>query len=566
MTDAQKAICVAWVKAHAHKWQVLNRAKWTYRFHEKTLVRYVDVMQMREDEVPLILDYLASDDCIATLSLYDQSVSAEWKPTRAWLEMTKVSSGAVHAVRLYHGLQTDPEADKDGPYLMEDGCVYKVWMTYYWRQPSVIEVPESTSGISYKLTGISRDQENGLYSYALEKRERVQQDVEEYFTSKSLYKDTTEEYHLGVRKDDIESTGHQASVGDGVLVHRKITKNSDCTSDVHNTTEIERPVSSASRTVSKTLQGTTVRIESRNQASPLSESGLSIGDSVTNSKTDGGLYNTVITTAGNDPAGKIAENCSQDYYTHRHSETDNVSEMAEVEHPFEVGQIVTQSSSLNSNGTANVTTNTNTAKPTIYKYHWNDANGRHYVVKYTNQPNDGTQYVPSFGYGIHVNDSVTEYGLHSGVVEWRDYPGGGGRAKHGYSFVKNGPAFKIYQFKDNPRGFRYCRSAKINLKWFRGDAYTEYVNAAISANPGRFSDITVGDIGDGDSEQTYPSGYLRVQLVGSPYSDSDGNLKCEWKGIYMTEWSGWTACTHDEHEDRNVGEWFTFQMMNDMLK
>ena len=551
MTDADKAICVAWVKAHAHKWQVLSRGHWKYKFHEKTLVRYVDVMQMREDEVPLILEYLASDECAETLSLYDQTVDPVWKPTRAWLEVTNKAIGNVRAVRIYHGLQTDPEADADGPYMLEDGCVYKVYMTYYWRQPDVIDVPASTSGVSYRITGISRDQENGLYSYALEKRVRVQQDVEEYFTSKSLYKDTTEEYHLGVRKDDIEDTGKQASVGDGVLVHRKISKNSDCTSDVHNTTEFERPVASSSRHVSKTLQGTTVTIQSRNQSQPLPESGLNVGDSVSYTKTEGGLYNTSITTAGNDPAGKISENCSQDYYTHRHGETDNVLEMQEVEHPFEVGKVVTQSSSKNPNGTANVTTNTNTAKPTIQKYHWDDDRGRHYVVKYTNQPHDGTSYVPAFGYTVSLNDSVTEYGLHSGSVTWCDQPQGRSKAKQGYSFIKNGPRFVVWQYRKALRGWKWCRSAYIHLKWFRGDAYTEYVNAAISAIPSRFN----------DTGKEYPEGYLKVKLVHGPYADSDGNLKCEWKGVYMSKWSPWSPCTHTHVNDES----FTLSLMNDML-
>ena len=91
MTEADKAFCISWIKAHARKWQVLNRSQWKYQFHEKTLVRFVEEVQLREDEIPLLLEYLASDECIPTLCLYDQTISSEWKPTRAWLELSNKS-------------------------------------------------------------------------------------------------------------------------------------------------------------------------------------------------------------------------------------------------------------------------------------------------------------------------------------------------------------------------------------------------------------------------------------------------------------------------------------------
>lgn len=669
MTEQEKAICVAWVKAHAHKWQVLNRARWKYQFHEKTLVRFVDAVQMREDEIPLILDYLASDDCIETLSLYDQAVDKSWKPTRAWLELSNRSAGNVYQVRLYHGLQTAVEGIADGPYLVEDGCVYKVSFTYYWKQAEVIPVPPSESGISYRITGINRDQDTGLYTYALEKRERVQQDVAEYFTSKSVYKDTTEEYHLGVRKDDVESTGKQASVANGVLVHRKITKNSDCTSDVHNTTEIEvgapdcaenvsvsltgttkttthknmpekadtdnlgigesvqnsktpgglwdqvirtvvrnvrlwirgacsktifkhthsetivqgedpgfnhvvaakdgiiketnvsltsdgsyqvtdgtvfeLPVKNASRSAQMTLQGLTVKVENKNQPEPLSENGLKIGQSVSNTKTPGGLYDTVEVSAGVEPAGKISENCRQDYYVHRHSETENVSEPKEVEHPFEVGTIVSVNNSLNPNGTSNVTTTTDTAKPTIFRYHWRDDNGTHYVVKYTNQPTDGTIYLPAGCDQASVNDHVTEYGLHSGSVSWSDLKYKWRKAQTEYSFIKHGDKIDWYEIKENARKMLFYRVSRISFVWYRGDNYSEFVEEKIKCSKNMaiiMSDHTLpdSDIGGMDKPE-----YIAVNLISGPWDDSSGTLKCEWCGIRYSGPSRWAICTPD---------------------
>ena len=84
LNDDQKALCAAWVSAPNRKWQTLNRSQWKYQFREKTLVRYVEEAKMDEDIVPLLLEYLTSDDCKATIPLYGQAVGAAWTPTRAW--------------------------------------------------------------------------------------------------------------------------------------------------------------------------------------------------------------------------------------------------------------------------------------------------------------------------------------------------------------------------------------------------------------------------------------------------------------------------------------------------
>lgn len=241
MTSEEKAFCESWVKAHAHKWQVLNRAQWKYQFRGKAMVRYVDEVQMRENEVRLLLEYLSSDDCVATLSTYDQSLGSEWKPIKAWYEIANKSVGAVHGVRLYHGLRTDVVDGEDGPYVIEDGCAYKVSITYHWDEATAPEVPASTSGVSYRIGGISRDPDTGFYTYSIETRERVQQDIAKYLTSETAFVKTYEETHFGVRQNEVPTTGEQAGVSDGRLVSRRVSKNSDCTSDVHNTTHDAKP-------------------------------------------------------------------------------------------------------------------------------------------------------------------------------------------------------------------------------------------------------------------------------------------------------------------------------------
>lgn len=325
MTEAERSVCVAWVRAHAHTWQVLNRAQWNYRFRGKALVRYVEEAQMRESEVRLLLEYLSSDECIATLSLYDQSVSADWKPIRAWFEMSNKSVGSVRAVRLYHGLRTDPEGEADGPYVVEDGCAYRVSLTYYWSVPEIAECPKSESGVGYRIVNLTRDQETGLYTYAVERRERVRQDIAEYVSSETSFATTKDEQHLGVRAEDVAETGKAASAGGGTMVRRKLTKNADCTTDVANETVVERPVAGAVTGAKRTLRGTVRTTVDRNQASPAPTSGLGVGDEVRSEMTPGGLYDVTRTSRTSESAGRIAESCRKTAFGHSHETLDNVA-------------------------------------------------------------------------------------------------------------------------------------------------------------------------------------------------------------------------------------------------
>lgn len=364
MTEAEKKTCIAWVRAHAHTWQVLNRAQWNYRFRGKALVRYVEEAQMRESEVRLLLEYLSSDECIATLSLYDQSVSADWKPIRAWFEMSNKSVGSVRAVRLYHGLRTDPEGEADGPYVVEDGCAYKVSLTYYWSVPEIVECPKSESGVGFRIVNLTRDQETGLYTYAVERRERVQQDIAEYVSSETSFATTKEEQHLGVKADKVAETGKAASAGGGTMVRRKLSKNADCTTDVQNETVVEKPVTGAVTGAKRTLRGTVRTTVDRNQSSPAPTSGLGIGDEVRSEKTPGGLYDVTRTSRTSESAGRIAESCRKTAFGHSHETLDNVAKKPSQTEAAEVGDGKTYSKSVRQTdeGTWDVTEKSDTEK------------------------------------------------------------------------------------------------------------------------------------------------------------------------------------------------------------
>lgn len=525
LSEAEIAKCAKWCTAPARKWQVLNRGMWKYQFHEKTLVRFVEEVKMDEEFCPLLLEYLVSDDCRSTLQLYGQTVDPAWTPVRAWYEISNKSVGSVHAIRLYHALALEPEAIGDGPYLVEDGCAYKVSLTYYWRQESVPQAPASESGISYRIINLSRDTENGLYSYAIEKRERVQQDIPEYVTGVTTTHETREEVHHGVR-GELDEGGKQASVGGGKIVRRKVTKNADCTHDVHNETVKELPLPKAERTARMTLNGLSVRVVNRNQSAPLPDP-TEVGKSVSNRRTDGGLYDTVETTEGAKPAGKTGEGCTRDKFTHRHSVTKNEKELQNPETVFTTGQIVHKSGHLTGNGTANNTTETVTAVPQIQRYHWGDGRGKHYVVKYRNQPSEINE-APSDADSVSLNDSVNAFGLHDGQCTYSYLAGRWKFSAKDYKFIKHGARQEYYDVKRRRRTRVWShRKWIIEPRRIRGDAFWDYLNELARANP----------------ERTTP-GTLGVKLI-ERYSDSDGNLLAEWVQVDLVQAEAWQVCDND---------------------
>ena len=336
LTAEEKQLCAEWLTEPARKWQVLNRSQWKYQFREKTLVRFVEEATMDESIVPLLLEYLTSDDCKSTIQLYGQAVSSEWAPTRAWYEISNKAVGNVKAVRLYHALSIEPENGEDGPYLIEDGCAYRVSWTNYWKRSSVQQVPQSTSGVSYHIVNLQRDPDTGLFSYSIEKRERVQQDIEEYLTRSTAFEDVSEEVHMGVRGDP-SLGGKQASVSNGKTVTRKVTKNADCTHDVHNTITQDKAAPGAVVTTEVGVRGTTVTTENRNMPAPASTEGLAPGESVRNQQTDSKLWNQTIRRLVRNVLVWLRGTCRKTIFDHSHSETTNVKDDPGFSHVEEAG-------------------------------------------------------------------------------------------------------------------------------------------------------------------------------------------------------------------------------------
>ena len=314
-------------------WQPAEGHNYRYRYATRTLTRFYEAASMQPDEVKLVVEYLRDQEIAAGdgISLLNRTVDfgEGWKAKDAWYQTTpgeKFANTDSTKIRVYQILFQAPE-DKsgDGPYIVENGCAYKSTHTFYWDVEELPTLPASSSGVEYAMKGVTRDGETGLFSCVVEKRERVQQDVADYVTQETVFEKRSEEQHIGVKADKVSSTGKAASVADGKIVTRKITKNADCTSDVANTTEVEKGVKSSVVTVRKTLRGTVKTTLDRNQATAAETTGLSVGDEVRVEKTPGGLYNNTKSGVTAEAAGEIADSCQTTIFEHTHEKLENVA-------------------------------------------------------------------------------------------------------------------------------------------------------------------------------------------------------------------------------------------------
>ena len=356
MTQGEKSLCEDWVKAHVSSWQVLNRAQWKYKFHPKTIIRFIEEASMREDEVKLLLEYLSSDDCVSTLSLYDQSVTG-YKPTKVWYEASNRVYAGIRGVRLYHAL-SDDNGDDDGPYVIEDGCAWKVEHTFVWGATEAPTVEPSTSGVMHKIEALRRDEETGLFSYVKETRTRVQQNIPEYVREVNIFAEVKESASYGVKADAVESTGKQASASGGVLVERKITKNEDCTSDVLNIETTEQEVTNAVVIKTKHLHAVTTSVSHRNQAVALTDdtAALKVGESRKSQKTPGGLYDNTHEQVDEEEVGEIGTDCEKTIFAHESRNTKNQNDKpVQCTTDAGSGHIYSKSARQTEYGTWNVT-------------------------------------------------------------------------------------------------------------------------------------------------------------------------------------------------------------------
>jgi len=325
MDEAMAKRCAEWCARQF--WQYQKREMWSYAWHGETLVRYVETAPADPEFTAALLEYLSGDGSAGTATAYNRpaGLGEGWRAVCAWYEQ---GEGAVDErtrlklIRVFQSLQRSPDGGGDGPYVVEDGCAWKVSHTFLWKLAEPPQVPKGESGVQHSIKALVRDDGTGLWNCVVERRERVRQDVPEYVRAVTQFESVAEERHFGVRKGDVDACGRMASADGGTLVRRRVEKNDDCTSDVTNETVTERQVLEARRTVRRTARARIETIEDRNAATPMGDGGLKVGEEVRNELTDGGRWNRVrVTRTAATGGGPIRRSCARTAFAHEHAET-----------------------------------------------------------------------------------------------------------------------------------------------------------------------------------------------------------------------------------------------------
>lgn len=324
LSEEDKAKAAAIVGGWA--WQIADGHNYRYRYATRTLTRFYEAAGMQPDEVRLVVEFLRDQEIAAGegISILNRVIDFGdgWKAKDAWYQTApgeRFANTDSTKVRVYQILFQAPEdADADGPYSVENGCAYKSTHSFYWDVEELPSLPASSSGVEYAMRGVTRDRETGLFSCVVERRERVQQDVAEYLSAKTVFEERKVEQHLGVKAGSLSAAGKSASAGGGTIVTRRISKNADCTSDVTNETTVETAASGAATSTHVSLTGTTTRTVNRNMADKASESGLGVGESVENVKTDGGRWNQTIVKVDRSSSRDVLDTCQKTVFEHSH--------------------------------------------------------------------------------------------------------------------------------------------------------------------------------------------------------------------------------------------------------
>lgn len=343
MDSQMEQTCAEWCRSHY--WQLQEKRGWRYAFHESVMVRYYEEANLDTSLLEPLVEFLKGEAWRDSFTVHNKPMDATgWKTTAVWYETRDgdvKEATKLKRTRIYHAIYKEGAQGGDGPYLMEDGCKWKVTHEFHWKVGSLPALPESASGVQYRLQGVARDDDTGLWNCVVERRETVQQDIAEYGTAKTVFEDRSEEQHLGVRQGSVAGTGKPASVGGGVMVRRQLRKNEDCTTDVVNETVEEKPVSGAVSETTRLMRGTRTVTMNRNQQE---KAELGTANSVRNERTEGGLWNQTITTFAR-IFGWFRKSCRKTKFLHEHAETEVVESDPGFEHVTEAGGgVVTEKS------------------------------------------------------------------------------------------------------------------------------------------------------------------------------------------------------------------------------
>ena len=311
-------------------WQMAEGHNFRWKSATKSMTLFYESAPLESDVAQLVIEYLKSREGVTEFVITNKKWTFDkpWNAKDCWYQTVpseKWAGTESTKVRVYWALVQNGDEAADGPYTVENGCKYKVSHSYYWDVASEPTLPASSSGVQYSIQGFTRDRETGLFTYIIEKRETVQQDVALYDTAVTAFELSQEEQHLGVKADKVATTGKKASVKNGVITERHVTKNPDCTSDIVNRVTTEKNVKGAVKTWRKTLRGTVESTTERSAANPLNGSGLQVGETRRSEQTPGELWNNTVEKTTNEPVGEIASECQKTIFEHRDVTVQNVA-------------------------------------------------------------------------------------------------------------------------------------------------------------------------------------------------------------------------------------------------
>lgn len=323
LTPQQIEACREWCRSHY--WQLQEKRGWRYKYHESVMVRYYEEANLDPTLLEPLLEFLKNGEWQPVCTVHNKPFDAEgWVTKDAWYQTgdgdTKDAT-KLKVTRIYHAMtRSEADGEGDGPYAIENGCAYSVSFEFFWNQTDLPAVPDSDSGVSYRLSGVNRNEDTGLFNCVLERRERVQQDIPKYLGDIDAFNETYRAESKGV-KGDTTNGGEEASVEQGTMVSRRVTKNEDCTHDVENVTvrSVQVPGSVVETTVGLHGAGTTV--VNRNMLEPASDENLVAGQSVRNELNEDLTWNQTIRSWKREFFQWLRGVCRKTIYRHTHAVT-----------------------------------------------------------------------------------------------------------------------------------------------------------------------------------------------------------------------------------------------------
>jgi hypothetical protein len=177
----------------------------------------------------------------------------------------------------------------------ENSCRYQVSTRWFWDVGSVAAAPSSdpNTGTTYRIGGVSRDNDTGLFDYYLETSVRLYQTIDTYVSQNSDGSSTSTTVHLGVSDNKLATLTIPTSADAGTILSVDKSRNEDCTQDITIKVTTPAPQSALdyvqtdarSITITKTFEGV-------EQAAPAQVDGTI--QRVENTPTEAGNFNSSV--------------------------------------------------------------------------------------------------------------------------------------------------------------------------------------------------------------------------------------------------------------------------------